>query len=268
MTDRDTKPVPDKEGTVVLPLEKREWYLPSLRASLQGLDQIKFPSLTRPNVPKDAPPTFDLVNWAIQMYSFSLLSHYREMLRSFLLLTGGGNIPAAFVIARCLFEMAAQTYYVNKHAQQYLKEGNLKEALKFLSEINMGNLYMKEKYAESEDEDANAFPTPREIGKVIRCFNEWGKIKRAGETYSYLSEFSHPNMGAFSHHYEIKDVDSTVRVDFTEPPRDPLMAPLHEIVISLTGLQFVGELLGLTGETVVTSSINRILRDFIDSRPQ
>ena len=267
MTDRDTKPVPDKEGAAVLPLKKREWYLPSLSTRSQGLDQIKFPSLTRPNVPNDAPPTFDLVNWGIQMYSFSLLSHYREMLRSFLSLTDGGNIPAGFVIARCLFEIAAHTYYVHKHVQQYLKEGNLKSAWEFLLEINMGNLYMKEKYTESEDEDNNPFPAPREIGKVIRCFNEWGKIRHAGETYSFLSEYSHPNIGAFSHHYEIKAVDETVKVDFTEPPRDPRMAPLPEVAISLTALQFVGKLLDLTGETVVTSSISRILRDYIDSRP-
>jgi len=269
MTDRDTKPVPDKEGTVVLPLEKREWYLPSLRASLQGLDQIKFPSLTRPNVPKDAPPTFDLVNWGIRMYSFSLLSHYREMLRSFLLLTDRGNIPAAFVIARCLFEMAAHTYYVNKHVQQYLKQGNLKSAGEFLSEINMGSLYMKEKYAERDDEGDNPkFPAPREIGKVIRCFNEWGNIKHVGETYSFLSEYIHPNMAAFSYHYKFNADGSTTKVNFIEPPRDPLMAPLPEVAISLAALQFAGKLLDLTGETVVTSSISRILHDYIDSRPQ
>ena len=269
MVDRDTKAVLDKEGAVALPLERREWYLPSLGTASRGLDQIKFPSLTRPDIPKTASPTLDLVNWGIQMYSFSLLSHYREMLRSFLLLTDGGNIPAAFVIARCLFEMAAHTYYVNKHVQQYLKEGKLKSAWEFLSEINMGNLYMREKYAEREDEGDNPkFPAPREVGKVIRCFNEWGNIRHAGETYSFLSEYSHPNMGAFSHHYEIKAVDDTVRVNFTEPPGDPRMAPLPEVAISLTALQFVGKLLDLTGETVVTSSISRILRDYIDSRPQ
>jgi len=269
MTDRDTKPVPDKEGTVVFPLERREWYLPSLRTSSQGLDQIKFPSLTRPNIPKDAPPTFDLVNWAIRMYSFSLLSHYREMLSSFLLLTDRGNIPAAFVIARCLFELAAHTYYVNKHVQQYLKQGNLKSAWEFLHEINMGNLYMKEKYAERDDEGDNPkFLAPREIGKVIRCFNELGNIKHAGETYSFLSEYIHPNMGAFSCHYKFNADGRTIKVNFIEPPRDPLMAPLPEVAISLLALQFVGKLLDLTGETVVTSSISRILRDYIDSRPQ
>jgi len=263
MADRDTKAITDKEGALLL--EGIKWCLPSLRIAWKGLDQIKFPSLTRPNIPKTAPPTIDLVNWGIQMYSFSLLSHYREMLHSFILLTDNGKIPAAYVIARCLFEMAAHAYYVNKHVQQYLKEGDLKAAWEFLHEINMGNLYMREKYAEREDEgDSPNFPAPREVGKVIRCFNEWGNIRRAGETYSFLSESSHPNMGAFSHHYETKED----RIIFTEPPRDPLMAPLPEVSISLTALEFVGKLLDLTSEAVVASSISRILHDFMDSRPQ
>jgi len=266
MANRDNRSVMDKAGNVVLPLEKKNRDLPRLRNVVQKLDQIKFESLTRPDVAEKASPTPDLINWGIQMYSFSLLSHYREMLRSFLLLTERGKIPAAFVVGRCLFEIVAHSYYVQKHVAQYLEEKKLNSAWKLLTEVNMGSLYMREKFPEgSEEENEQQFPTPREIGKIIRCFNEWGKKGEAGSIYSFLSEYSHPNMAAFSNYYEFKGLDKTAIFSFTNPPHNPLMAPLSEVCISVASLEFLSKLLDLSGEVNVTSRLTHTLRSYIDS---
>jgi len=267
VTDRNTRARLDKEGAFVLESESRKSFLPRLRKIVQGLDQIRWQSLPRPNVSKGTPPTRDLVDWGIQMYSYSLLSHYRELLDTFILLTERGKIPAAFVIGRCLFEMGAHGYYVRKHIVQFLNDKNLNLAWKFLEEINMGNLYMREEFPARDDEDKEQqFPAPREIGKVIRCFNEFSQNTEAVKTYSLLSEYSHPNMGAFSSYYEFHNVGNTITYSFTDPPRNPLVAPLPEVCISLKGIDCVGTLLDLTGEVRVPSQISHILKEYLNPR--
>lgn len=216
---------------------------------------------------KDEPPTRELVQWAVQLYCFSLLSHYREMLRAFLSLTELGAVPAAFVISRCLFEMGAHSYYVHKHVRQHLGSGDLKSVWEFLKEINMGNLYMRGKSArENKKNKAPDFPLPRDIGKVIRCFSEIA-TRGAAETYSYLSEFAHPNMAAFNHYYKMGPLkDGVPQVDFIEPSRDPFHAPLAEVAISVTAtLNFTSKLLVAAGEANVSSEITHILSGFINS---
>jgi hypothetical protein len=242
-----------------------EAYLPAFQKASQRLDQLSFVRLKRPKDPEPVHPTRELVDWSIRMYCYSLLSHYREILRSFLLLTEGGGIPAAFVIARCLFEMGAHAHYVHKHVTQHLEGGNLDSAWRLLMEVNMGSRYMREKIAErTEEYDQAPFLEPREVAKVIRCFNEWGNIKQAVATYSFLSEFSHPNMGAFSHYYKMeKDEQEAAWVKYDEPPRDPLRAPLPEVAIALVAtLHFVQKLLSETGEIEVAAQIRGILSEY------
>jgi hypothetical protein len=191
------------------------------------------------------------------------------MLGTLIDLTERGHIPAAFVIARCLFEMGAHAYYVHKHVDQYLKEDDMETAWKFLSDINMGNLYMREKAKQNDPDDD--FPIPRHIGKIIRCFDEFIKGE-ATATYSFLSEFSHPNMAALSHYYkmELLSPPEVAVVEFVEPKRDPLAAPLLETSVSLVALLvFVSKLLRDTGETAIslkTSEIQLAYRKFIKAQ--
>lgn len=180
-------------------LAERGKYLVKFRATSNALDNAIFPILERPNVPKGASRTRELIHWAVRFYCFSILSHFRELLRSFLCLIDNGYIPAAFIVGRSLFEMGANSYYVHKHVMQYLGSKDLSSAWKFLSKINMGNRYMRSK----KDDKEVDFPEPGDIGKAVHSFNEWGKLD-IGSMYSYLSEYSHPNMAAYSHYYEFK----------------------------------------------------------------
>lgn len=244
-----------------------EKYLPALKAVSPSLAKLVFSPLRRPSVLEDEPPTQELLQWAVQLYCFSLLSHYREMLRTFLSLSETGAIPAAFVISRCLFEIGAHTYYVHKHVTQYLKSGDLKSAWEFLKEINMGNRYMTEKNGgENKNNKTPDFPLPREVAKVVRCFNEVA-TNSAVETYSYLSEFAHPNMAAFNHYYRMEPQEGEVaQVEFIEPSRDSFDTPLAEVAISVTAtLNFTSELLVTAREGNVSAQLTHILNSFIDS---
>lgn len=232
---------------------------------LAQLEGIVFASLERPQVPRGSPPTPELVNWAVRMYCFSSLSHCREMLRSFLLLTKNGRIPATFVVSRCLFELGAQSYYVHKHLTQYLGSKELRSAWKFLSEINMGNRYMNE-YGGRGGNKESSFPAVREVKKMIRA---WGELTKQDmrRMYSSLSEFAHPNMAAFSHYYKMKARDGRkVIVSFPGPSEDPGTAPLAEVSMSLGSILYFGtKLLDITSETDVRTKLAAALRDLMQN---
>jgi hypothetical protein len=195
------------------------------------------------------------------MYCFSVLAHFRETLRSFLALVQNGFVPSGFVVARCLFEMAAHVHYTHKHTVQYIDAGDLQTSWDLLVEINTGSRYMQEEYG---DRLANSppFAASREIAKVIRCFNEWTEGKATTE-YSFLSEFAHPNMAAFSHYYAMEAMPGgygTVR--FIDPPRQISTAPRHHVSISLVAcLHFVLQLLQRVGEKQVAPQIEDILQN-------
>ncbi len=195
-----------------------------LQSVYRNLERIVFPALPRPSAARNEATTRDLVDWAAKLYCFSLLAHFRELLRSLLLLTESKHIPAAFVISRNLFEMSAQSYYVHKHVLQRVKENDLRAARDFLSEINTGSRYMREEYGE---EIGQAFPAPRDIAKAVRSFNEFIEPGWATTSYSFLSEFSHPNMAAFMHYYEWEESASdNTNVKFVAPSPKQLVLAL------------------------------------------
>jgi hypothetical protein len=230
-----------------------------VRHAAEGLASVEFPALMRPEVPPEAPPTPELVNWAVALYCFGLLSHFREMLRSFLFLSANGHTPASFLLARCLFEMGAHAYYTHKHVTQQLDAGDMGKAWEFLKEINMGSRYMVEEYGEFKE--MPTFSVPREIGKVIRCFDEWlREFGKATTEYSFLSEFAHPNMAAFSHYYTMSPEESGFwKTIFHDPERIQERAPFaHASGAVIASLQFVVKLLERIGETQVAAQIRSV----------
>jgi hypothetical protein len=90
-----------------------------LRAISAVLDATETPALVRPDVPYKQ-VTEELVHWAVRVYAYSILSQFREMLRSALNLYDADHVPAVFLCARAMWEMAAHSYYVKKHCFQYM----------------------------------------------------------------------------------------------------------------------------------------------------
>src|SRR5713101_2017535 len=73
---------------------------------------LEYPVLRRPLVPFGAPPTAELIAWAIDIYAFSLTVHVRHLLESFCLLTKSKHSPTTFLVARALLEVAGQAAHV------------------------------------------------------------------------------------------------------------------------------------------------------------
>lgn len=191
----------------------------------QKLDAIAMPELVRPAVPPDAPPTDELVAWAIRVYFYSALCQFREILRATLLLSNHDLVSAVFPCCRLLLELAAHAYYVKKHVQQHLKAKDLKLSWDFLFEVNLGSRDMRERQKMQGGQPP--YPEGPHIAKVMACFNEYfpdgHKEKQATETYSSLSEFCHPNCAAFINHFEWEtDIRNMPTVAFGRPSKNLL----------------------------------------------
>lgn len=220
------------------------------------MQYLQFASLPRPKADAKSPPTRDLINWTIEVYAFSLLSHFREMLRSFLFLVENCHVAASFVICRTMFEMAAHVYYVNKHVQQYLKSNDLEQSWKFLIEIQHGSRHMQEYSGEPD------YESPPHISKAINCFNEYLKGTWSTERYSFLSEYTHPGPFAFGQHLAIDDAFNSIL--FVPPSRDASNVLLSPAIVSTsTVLSSIYSLLPCAGDGEIAQQIKRCIEELV-----
>ena len=219
-----------------------------LRAILAELDKIQPPELVRPDVPHGKPATEELVRWASQVYVYCIVCHFREILRSTLLLYDAEQVAAVFLCVRALFEMAAHIYYVKKHVFQHLDKKDFDAAWKFMIKVNAGSRYMREKYGAQLAGKVELDESPH-IQKAVAAFNEFFKEQKnaATEEYSFLSEFCHPNSFAFTNHLDWEKVvkpDEGMKVTFAKPTIDMLIqaipsAAMSSMTVLVSGHEFL-----------------------------
>ena len=221
-----------------------------LRAISTMLDATETPALVRPDVPYKQ-VTEGLTHWTIRVYAYSILSQFREMLRSALHLYDADYVPAVFLCARAMWEMAAHSYYVKKHCFQHMDKKDWQATWDFMLGINQGSRHMKENQkkaaAVGAASAAAAFveelPEGPHIAKVMACFNEYfgSGSTEATENYSFLSEFCHPNSFAFTNHLEVEEPKagtSSARVTFIKPGRDVCIQVIPDMLYTCMPLLF------------------------------
>lgn len=118
--------------------------------------------------------------------------------------------------------------------------------------------------------DEPDFPEGPHIAKIMACFNEYfpngHKEKPATQTYSSLSEFSHPNSFAFINHFEWKtDVRNMPRVSFGKPSRNllTLCLPAANIAV-MSFLDSTGNLIATIGDRKLSEIIEKITLELLD----
>jgi hypothetical protein len=227
-----------------------------LRIAEASLEELKFPRLVRPNIPFSSAPTKGLVDWAIQLYSFSFLSQFRALLRGLIPLIEGRNIPALRIIVRALFELGAHSYYVKHHVKKHLQEKNLGATWIFLIPVGTSSLYTISPYPQ----ESQLFPSPAHIGNVINCFNEIMEGD-AATIYGLLSEFCHPDMAVLKQHFHW---DGTRSVTFDGPEGNTTL-PVGASA-TLAALAAVSELLKLSNETEIRVKVVQLLRKLLSNR--
>jgi len=228
----------------------------SLSLIAESIKQFTFPNLKRPPVPAKAPATRELVNWGAQVYCFSWMRHFCTLLNGIVLLKEAGNTPSARIVARSVFELGAHAYYVKKHLKQHIDAGDFSAAWKFLTPIATGSRYINEQHPE----ESEMFPASPHISKAINSFGE-RMPEDAQEGYSFLSEFCHPNVLAFSQYYEWPNPQTVTFVDDHEPLAG-IFGPTA--AAGIEGLLAMEELLRLTQERVVLRVLDELLEAIVE----
>lgn len=218
----------------------------TLRVIAEHLRQVRFPNLQRPPVPANAPATPELVSWGTQLYCFSWMRHFCVLVSGMVTLTDAGNVPSARVVMRSVFELGAHAHYVRKHLKQHIDAEDFSAAWNFLTPIGTGSRYINEQHPK----ESEMFPSPPHISKAINCFGE-RLPEDAQEGYSFLSEFCHPNVLAFSQYYEWRTPETVTFIN-----HEPLGGIFGSTAgASIEGLLAIEEMLKLVHEKDIRNAL-------------
>lgn len=235
-----------------------------LRIVAEGLRRIALPSLTRPPVKRTEDPTEGLVDWGIQYYVYSLIAHVRAILKGLLQVSDAGNISAAFILCRHVFEWAAHACYMTQNLRGLYQQKLWREAWELLSAAAIGNLWIKRhgsKYVEpgTPVPILDNAPDPIRVGKAVSAYEKYMReIGRADadDSYSFLSEHSHPNSACLQQYHFYQKMD----MHFRDPAPSPSPLPVvNWCLIDL--LTFIQELLGISKETRVQPHVRALLEE-------
>jgi len=225
-----------------------------LRLTAEHLKQIKLPQLVRPAVGPDAPPTIELIHWAVQAYCFPWIRHMSALVNGIILLTDSDNKAAVRIVGRSSFEFCAHAYYVKKHVKQHIDAKDLSAAWNFLLPIGTGSRYINEFH---HPEESELFPAPPHISKAVNCFKE--VMANGMEDDSYLSEFCHPNTMTFQQHYRWT---TPYTIDFVNQVAFGAFGAIAGS--SVHGLMAIHELLKISNERQVNGAIVTLLEAIVD----
>jgi hypothetical protein len=266
MNARKVEIYSDKERTVD-PFSDSTKIIARLRGTLAAIDAVQAPDLPKPAGSRGQPASKELAHWAVRVYGYSIVSQFREMLRSALILFDTGQFPALFLCARAMFEMGAHAYYVKKHVFQHLGNNDFEATWEFLVNVNGSSRHANEQRKAAVVAKSTEIREGPHISKVIACFNELFQRARKNQSerpatneYSLLSEFCHPNGFAFVNHIEYEKQETGMVVKFVKPSSDLCMQALPDVLFScMTLLSSTARLMRRTGDT----SLGRAYLEFI-----
>ncbi len=235
-----------------------------LRIVAEGLQTIGLPWLTRPPVKPTEDPTEGLVDWGIQYYVYSLIAHVRAILKGLLQVSDAGNISAAFILCRHIFEWAAHACYMTQNLRGPYEQKLWREAWELLSAATTGNLWIKRHGSKYMEPGApvpvldNAL-NPIHTRKAVSAYEQYMKQTRttadAEDSYSFLSELSHPNSACLQQYHAYEGG----AVHFRDPDPNPSPLPIVNCCL-IDLLTFIYELLCISKETRVQPQVLALLK--------
>lgn len=224
------------------------------------LQQLTLPSLARPNVGPDDPPTLALVQFDLVAYAYSSIAFVRDLLSGLLILNQAGNVAAIDLVIRSLFEWTMQASYVDQLNREPLKLQDFLTCRATMDRIQTGNGWVKrhgDKYWKPPFEDD--IPESLRIKHLIKAYKAHQIETREAETveddYGYLSEHAHPNSFCF--------LDVTRRNGANMEFVRPTPGSRNQGIASATALDWslcIYNILQLAGETTIRTEIALMLK--------
>ena len=216
-----------------------------LDRAVTRLYAVEYPVLRRPAVSHGDPPTADLIAWAIDVYTFTLTAHVRQLLESFCLLDRNRHWPTTYLVARGMFELSGQARHVLRKLRTAIDKNDLPAAWALMHAASFGSKTVQ------HDTPTDPWPAPLHVMDDVRSLEPWmpgetrtEREKSAEDMYGHLSDFSHPNVGAFNQYVRFEERGDHVYVSMELVPNaDP---PDSEALISVAiALEAANGLLGI-----------------------
>jgi hypothetical protein len=212
-----------------------------------------------------------LIAWAIDVYTFTLTAHVRQLLESFCLLVRSRHSPTTFLVARALIEVSGHAVHVLRKLRAALDADDFPAAWKLLRAATFGSRTFHERGVSPEGE-TTPWPAPVNVMDDVRALAEWmpeetrrEREKSAEDMYGHLSEFCHPNIGAFNQYFRFEERGDDVFMSIDPVPNAEPHD--HAVVISLaTALATANGLLGLySHHPGITAHFRSILDSLVEA---
>jgi hypothetical protein len=228
------------------------------------LQQLMLPSLTRPNLGPDDPPTLELVQFDLMAYAYSSISFVRDLLSGLLVLNTAGNVAAVDLVIRSLFEWTMQASYVDQQNRDPLKSQDFVTCRTIMHRVQTGNGWVKrhgDKYWRPPFEDD--IPESLRIKHLVKAYKahqmETRKTETVEDDYGYLSEHVHPNSFCF--------LDVTRRNGLALEFVKPTPGTRNQGIVSATMLDWslcIYNILQLAGETTIRTEFVSMLKRVVN----
>jgi hypothetical protein len=234
----------------------------AFRTCLTRLHALSLPPLVRPFSQANAPATPELVTWATDLYAFCLISHARQLLDSFVLLAENGHTAGTYLLSRALFELAGHAVHVTKKVSAATNAGTYDVAWEFLLKATMGSRSMRA---------VSAWPSPIHVMDDVRALAGFASMagsenlgKRTEELYDHLSEFCHPNLGAFMQHCEFEQSGDTTYVSMRQSSSGEI--PIAQSSFALVATLFAAEKLLAGRHSTISAKVSVARKEFMKNR--
>jgi hypothetical protein len=200
-------PVSQFSDEVIQLLPERESDFRHLEGLLQQHQSIDIQDVPLPSSPEE---TRESMLCRMLTFTFTAAIRSERLLESIIREFNEFNLHAVYVLVRSHLELAALARFANKNIREHVTKKDVDRLDRFLEKLVLGNLFMSKEHE---------YPVkPFHIGSVVR---ELEKISpQIPRMYYFLSEFTHPNMGALVLTSQ-PDLEKGVNVfNRRRPPRD------------------------------------------------
>jgi hypothetical protein len=230
-----------------------------VRVIAQALRQLSLPPVTRPPLGPNDPATEGLVRSTLTYHVYSQIAHTRHILAGFLSLVDIKNVSSAWILSRHVFESTGMACYLAQNLKGLMSQRMWQQAFGLLFKATTGNQWVKNHGSTYE-----TFPFPDEIEGPIGTNNltaAYAKYQKttygkstAFDTYSLLSEHSHPGAACLEcHRHWVGGIGLT-----TEPRTESTFGGTKAFAIDW--LIVTHELLGMANEETVRNQLVTIVQ--------
>lgn len=229
----------------------------SIKLVEDGLRQIDLPPVVRPYGSFNEPNEL-VIGWILRYHVYSQIAHVRTVLAGLIMLSDAGNVPTGLILSRHIFEWTAQAAYLTEKLEWLIGRQMWKPAFELMFRIDTSNSWTKSHGAKYDaPQPCDEILEPFGIGPFIAAYGKFQKKQYGKSTvddsYSYLSEYSHPNSACF---LQYRDFDGPI--GYVGVPRPvSTFGGINGFI--LEWLMFMHTLLALAKEDVVRHQLVELL---------